>query len=131
LKHGAMASSVAHDSHNVIVVGVQDRDIYRAVEEIKAMGGGMVVVSGDEVLARTPLEVAGLMSMEPLDRLVEQLHGVNRAAASLGCAVPEPFMSLSFLALPVIPELKLTDMGLVDVKKFSLVPLFIDDMNML
>lgn len=131
LKQGAMASSVAHDSHNVIVVGVNDRDIYRAVEETKAMGGGMVVVNGDKVLARTPLEVAGLMSREPLDRLIEQLHEVNRAAVSLGCMIPEPFMSLSFLALPVIPELKLTDMGLVDVKKFSLVPLFIDDINVL
>jgi len=131
LKHGAMASSVAHDSHNIIVVGVKDHEIYRAVEEIKAMGGGMVVANGDKVLARTPLEVAGLMSREPLDRLVEQLHEVNRAAASLGCTIPEPFMSLSFLALPVIPELKLTDMGLVDVKKFSLVPLFIDDTHVL
>jgi adenine deaminase len=131
LKQGAMASSVAHDSHNVIVVGVNDRDIYRAVEEIKAMGGGMVVVNGDKAIAKTPLEVAGLMSREPLDRLIEQLHEVNRAAVSLGCMIPEPFMSLSFLALPVIPELKLTDMGLVDVNKFSLVPLFIDDINVL
>ena len=131
LRRGAIASSVAHDSHNVIVVGVKDQDIYRAVEEIKFMGGGMVVVNDDEVLARTPLEVAGLMSREPMNRLVEQLRELNRAAASLGCSVPEPFMSLSFLALPVIPELKLTDMGLVDVKKFSLVPLFIDDMNVL
>jgi adenine deaminase len=131
LRKGAIASSVAHDSHNVIVVGVKDQDIYRAVEEIKSMGGGIVVVNDDEVLARTPLEVAGLMSREPVDRLIEQLHESNRAAASLGCAVQEPFMSLSFLALPVIPELKLTDMGLVDVEKSSLVSLFMDDMSVL
>ena len=131
LKQGAMASSVAHDSHNVIVVGVNDRDIFRAVEETKAMGGGMVVVNGNKVLARTPLEMAGLMSREPLDRLIEQLNEVSRAAVSLGCMIREPFMSLSFLALPVIPELKLTDMGLVDVEKFSLVSLFIDDINVL
>jgi adenine deaminase len=127
LKQGALASSIAHDSHNVITVGVNDRDLFRSVEEVRAMGGGIAVTSDGKILARTPLEVAGLMSREPLEKLVEQLSEVNRAASSLGCAIPEPFMSLSFLALPVIPELKLTDMGLVDVKKFSLVPLFVDD----
>ncbi|UCF57140.1 MAG: adenine deaminase [Deltaproteobacteria bacterium] len=127
LKQGALASSIAHDSHNVITVGVNDRDLFRSVEEVRAMGGGIAVTSDGKILARTPLEVAGLMSREPLEKLVEQLSEVNRAASFLGCAIPEPFMSLSFLALPVIPELKLTDMGLVDVKKFSLVPLFVDD----
>ena len=127
LRKGALASSIAHDSHNVIAVGVSDRDLCKSVEEVRLLGGGIAVVSDDKVLAKVPLEVAGLMSREPLDKLVEQLSEVNRAASSLGCTLPEPFMSLSFLALPVIPELKLTDMGLVDVKKLSLVPLFVDD----
>ena len=127
LRKGALASSIAHDSHNVIAVGVSDRDLCKSVEEVRLLGGGIAVASDDKVLAKVPLEVAGLMSREPLDKLVKQLSDVNRAASSLGCTLPEPFMSLSFLALPVIPELKLTDMGLVDVKKFSLVPLFVDD----
>jgi adenine deaminase len=127
LKRGALASSVAHDSHNLIAVGVSDPEIWRSIEEVKEMGGGIAVIDGEKVLARVPLEVAGLMSSESLEGLVEQLDEVNRAALSLGCTVPEPFMSLSFLALPVIPELKLTDLGLVDVKEFSLVPLFVHE----
>ena len=125
LRKGALATSVAHDSHNVIAVATNDRDLYRAVEEVRVMGGGIVVTDAEEVLARIPLEVAGLMSKEPLERLTGQLDEINSAAASLGCIIPEPFMALSFLALPVIPELKLTDMGLVDVNKFEIVPLFV------
>ena len=124
LKCGAIASSVAHDSHNVIVVGVNDEDILRAVEEVKEMGGGLVVASGNDVIAKAPLEIAGLMSTQSLETLVKQVRGVKEAALNLGCALEEPFMALSFLALPVIPELKLTDMGLVDVNKFEIVPLF-------
>jgi adenine deaminase len=127
LKAGALASSVAHDSHNVIAVGVNDRDLYRAVEEVKGMGGGIAVAKDNKVLARTPLGVAGLMSREPLERLAGQLRDLSEAAESLGCKTPEPFMALSFLALPVIPELKLTDMGLVDVGQFDIVPLFVED----
>ncbi|MEE9610203.1 MAG: adenine deaminase [Desulfatiglandales bacterium] len=127
LKEGALASSIAHDSHNVIAVGVNDPDLCLSVEEVKVMGGGIAVASDQRILARVPLEVAGLMSREPLERLTEQLIEVNRAAHSLGCGIEEPFMSLSFLALPVIPELKLTDMGLVDVKRFQIVPLFVDN----
>ncbi|NIR13341.1 MAG: adenine deaminase, partial [Desulfobacterales bacterium] len=123
LHAGALASSVAHDSHNLIAVGVSDQEIWRSLEEVKNMGGGMAVISKGKVLSRVPLEVAGLMSRKPLKELAKQWEGANRAAFSLGCTVPEPFMSLSFLALPVIPELKLTDLGLVDVEKFSLVSL--------
>jgi len=79
------------------------------------------------VLARVPLEVAGIMSHQPMDGLVQQLEDVNRAAGVLGCRIPEPFMALSFLALPVVPELKLTDFGLVDVTRFSFVPFFVED----
>jgi adenine deaminase len=124
LKSGAMAASVAHDSHNVIAVGVADEDILRAVETVRIMGGGLSVVKDSEILAKVPLEIAGLMSGEPLETLVQKLGEIKKAAAALGCALEEPFMALSFLALPVIPELKLTDMGLVDVNKFEIIPLF-------
>ena len=124
LNRGAMASSVAHDSHNVIAVGVSDKEIFEAVEKVRLMGGGLAVVCGNETLAKTPLEIAGLMSPEPLETLVRQLQEVNVAASSLGCVLEEPFMALSFLALPVIPELKLTDRGLVDVNEFHIVPVF-------
>ncbi len=125
LKCGAIASSVAHDSHNVIVVGVSDGEIFKAVEEVRAMGGGFVVVRGNDIIAKAPLEIAGLMSTQSIETLVKQLSEVKEAASTLGCVLEEPFMVLSFLALPVIPELKLTDMGLVDVNRFEIVPLFV------
>jgi len=124
LQEGAIASSIAHDSHNVIVAGVEDEEICRAVEVVRDMGGGLAVVRGTETLASVPLEIGGLMSREPLQNLVPQLKMVKKAAAGLGCPLEEPFMALSFLALPVIPELKLTDKGLVDVNRFEFVPLF-------
>jgi len=124
LKRGAIATSVAHDSHNVIAVGVTDEEIFRAVEAVRIMGGGLSVAKDNEILAKVPLEIAGLMSADPLETLVRRLRKIKQAAAGLGCALEEPFMALSFLALPVIPELKLTDMGLVDVNKFEIVPLF-------
>jgi len=127
LKRGALASSIAHDSHNLIGVGVTDQELWRSIEEVKNLGGGVAVIREDQVMARVPLAVAGLMSTEPLEALTEQLDEANKAAATLGCGIAEPFMALSFLALPVIPELKLTDRGLVDVKKFSLVPLFVEE----
>jgi adenine deaminase len=124
LKRGAMATSVAHDSHNVIAVGVTDEEIFRAIEAVRIMGGGLSVVKENEILAKVPLEIAGLMSGEPLEVLVQKLREIKKSAVELGCALEEPFMALSFLALPVIPELKLTDMGLVDVSKFEIVSLF-------
>jgi len=125
LNRGAMASSVAHDSHNVIAVGVSDEEILTAVEEVRLMGGGLVVVCNKEVLAKTPLPIAGLMSKEPLETLVKQLKSIKKGASKLGCVLEEPFMMLSFLALPVIPDLKLTDKGLVDVNRFEIVSLFL------
>ncbi|NTV33636.1 MAG: adenine deaminase, partial [Deltaproteobacteria bacterium] len=125
LQKGALASSVAHDSHNIIAVGVEDIDLFTAVEEVKRMGGGLVVAEGGSVLAKVALEVGGLMSKEPLESLSTQIKTLTRAAKSLGCILPEPFMALSFLSLPVIPELKLTDRGLVDVRIFAEVPLFV------
>ena len=124
---GAIASSVAHDSHNVIVAGVNDEELCRAVEVVRDMGGGLAVVRGRDTLAKVPLEIGGLMSTQPLGPLVKSIAAVKEAARGLGCQLDEPFMALSFLALPVIPELKLTDRGLVDVNSFEIVPLFVDE----
>ena len=120
LKKGALASSVAHDSHNIIAVGTDDFDILKAIEEIKTLQGGLVVCANLEVLASLPLPIAGLLSPEPLATVVSQYENVDKAAASLGDLPPSPFAILSFLALPVIPELRLTDLGLVDVAEFKL-----------
>jgi adenine deaminase len=120
LKKGALASSVAHDSHNIIVVGADDLDILKAIEEINRLQGGLVVCANLEILASLPLPIAGLLSPEPLEIVVSQHEKVEKAAASLGNLPPAPFAILSFLALPVIPELRLTDLGLVDVAEFKL-----------
>jgi len=120
LKKGALASSVAHDSHNIIAVGANELDILKAIEEINRLQGGLVVCANLEILASLPLPIAGLLSPEPLDVVVSQHEEVGKAAASLGNLPPAPFALLSFLALPVIPELRLTDLGLVDVAEFKL-----------
>jgi adenine deaminase len=121
LKKGALASSVAHDSHNVIVVGTHDADILKAIEEVGRLQGGLVVCVNGEILASLPLPIAGLLSPEPLDVVVSQYEQVEKAAAGLGELPQAPFSILSFLALPVIPELRLTDLGLVDVIEFKLI----------
>jgi len=121
LKQGALASSVAHDSHNIIVVGANDFDILKAVEEITRLQGGLVACANHKVLASLPLPVAGLLSPEPLEVVVAQFEQLEKAAASLGNLPPAPFSILSFLALPVIPKLRLTDLGLVDVTAFKLI----------
>ncbi len=123
LRSGALASSVAHDSHNVIVVGASDTDMQAAVTAIRDMGGGIVVINEGRILERLALPIAGLMSTRPVREIAERLTHLVQAARSLGCPLNDPFMTLSFLALPVIPELKLTDMGLVDVGRFEIVPL--------
>jgi adenine deaminase len=125
LSRGALASSVAHDSHNIIAVGVADDDLHLAVRALKEMGGGLAAVADGQVLARVPLPIAGLMSDLPVEKVRAQLDAVIAAARSLGTSLPDPFMTLSFMALPVIPQLKLTDKGLVDVDKFEIVPLFV------
>jgi adenine deaminase len=120
LKNGALASSVAHDSHNIIAVGTNDLDILKAIEEINRLQGGLVVYADLEILASLPLPIAGLLSPEPLETVVSQHEKLEQAAASLGSLPPAPFAILSFLALPVIPELRLTDLGLLDVVEFKL-----------
>ena len=121
LKRGALASSVGHDSHNIIAVGADDIDILRAIEEIENLQGGLVACANHEILASLPLPVAGLLSLEPLDEVVSQFEKLEKTATSLGDLPPAPFSILSFLALPVIPELRLTDLGLVDVAEFRLI----------
>lgn len=123
LRSGALAASVAHDSHNVIVVGTGDADMQVAITAIRDMGGGIVVVNEGRILESLALPIAGLMSTRPVSEIAEHLARLVQAARSLGCPLNDPFMTLSFLALPVIPELKLTDMGLVDVGRFDIVPL--------
>jgi len=123
LKRGALASSVAHDSHNIIAVGVDDEDILLAVRNVAAMHGGLAAAAGGQVLEKLPLPIAGLMSPEPMEEVQHRIQSLNRSAAGLGCVLKDPFMQLSFLALPVIPELKLTDRGLVDLSRFDFVPL--------
>ena len=115
LKKGAIATSVAHDSHNIVVAGVSDDDIYAAIKEVEGNQGGLAVVADGKVLASLPLPIAGLLSQEPVETVAAKIKELERLAGDLGCQAPSPFSILSFLALPVIPELKLTDMGLVDV----------------
>jgi len=122
LQEGAIAGSVSHDSHNIVAVGASDADIIRAVGEVVRLGGGLAVASGDEVTA-LPLECAGLMSALPYGEVVQRLATLEEHARRLG-AVENPFMYLSFLALTVIPEVRVTERGVFDVRAFADVPLF-------
>ena len=123
LRNGALASSVAHDAHNLIIVGVSNSDILRAARVLVEMGGGFACVVDGEVRAKVPLPYGGLVSPLPANELVKQLNALDAAAAGLGCRLQHPCMTLSFLSLSVIPSLKLTDQGLIDVENFKLVPL--------
>ncbi|AGG07809.1 adenine deaminase [Dehalococcoides mccartyi] len=122
LKKGAIASSVAHDSHNVVAVGTNDADLYTAIKELERINGGIALAVDGQVTASVSLPVAGLLSTKPLEEVVTELEEINNQVAKLGCKLSAPFATLSFMALPVIPELRLTDLGLVDVKTFKLIP---------
>jgi len=122
LKSGAIASTVAHDSHNLICVGTDYKEMDCAIRFLKKSGGGLVAVKDGKILSLLELPVAGLMSDKPAEEIAKELKGIHNSAKSLGCSVESPFMELAFLALPVIPELKITDKGLVDVKEFRIVP---------
>ncbi|MGQ7793369.1 adenine deaminase [Faunimonas sp. B44] len=121
LKLGAIASSVGHDSHNITVVGVDDSDMAAAVNRIRTLKGGFVVVEAGSVTAELALPIAGLMSPAPFEAVHDALLDLRRAARNLGCTLPEPFLQVAFLPLPVIPHLKVTDLGLFDVDRFELV----------
>ena len=121
LRNGALASTIAHDSHNIVVVGTNDDDIITAVNEIIRLKGGLVIAANGKVLSSLPLPVAGLLSEMLMEKVVTKLEELESIARKLGCLLPSPFATLSFLALPVIPELRLTDLGMVDVNEFKLI----------
>lgn len=121
LKRGAIASSVGHDSHNICVVGADDADMAVAVNRLVAIRGGFVVVEGGEVRAELALPIAGLMSDQPYETLVAPLKALRAAAKALGVVLAEPFLQVAFLPLPVIPHLKISDRGMVDVDRFELI----------
>ncbi len=127
LRSGALASSVAHDSHNIIVVGTDDKDMMTAAIEVARLGGGQVVVDRDRIKASLALPIAGLISPKPLLEVCRAITSLNQAAHDLGSSLKDPFMTLSFMALPPIPALKITDKGLVDAVDFKIVPIYGDD----
>ncbi len=125
LKQGALAGSVAHDHHNLVVIGADDASMRRAAQAVIEMGGGLAVADGDQVLATLALPVAGLMSEAPINEVRADYDALVAAAQQLGSTMHDPFMAMSFMALEVIPYLKLTDVGLVDVERFEVVDVFV------
>jgi adenine deaminase len=121
LKRGAIASSVGHDSHNITVIGATDEDMAAAVNRLIELSGGFVVAESGKVTAELALPIAGLMSPKSFEEVTHDLHALREAAYKLDCVLPEPFLQVAFLALPVIPHLKMTDRGLFDVDKFDFV----------
>lgn len=121
LKSGAIASTVAHDSHNMIVIGTNDQDMYTAAVELVKMQGGKVVVKDGKVIAKLPLPIAGLISDQDIEFVLQHCEDLNNAVKSLGCTLNDAFMTMGFLSLPVIPELKITDKGLFSTKKWDFV----------
>ena len=121
MKRGAIASSVGHDSHNICVVGMDDGDMAVAVNRLREIGGGFVVANAGSVAAELALPLAGLMSLEPFEAVHAGLMPLRQAARDLGCTLPEPFLQVAFLPLPVIPHMKITNFGLFDVDRFELV----------
>jgi adenine deaminase len=126
LRQGAIASSIAHDHHNLVVIGADDVSMMTAARAVAKTGGGLSVANKQAVLAQVPLPIAGLMSDQPIEAVRAQMDEVLNAAHNLGAILHDPFMAMSFLALAVIPALKITDQGLVDVTKFQKVPLFVE-----
>ncbi|MDI6810343.1 MAG: adenine deaminase C-terminal domain-containing protein, partial [archaeon] len=126
LKAGAVASSIAHDSHNIIAIGTTEEDMAFACNRLKEIGGGIVLCNGSEVKCELALPIAGLMSDKALDYVAQKQRELEENISELGCKLKAPFITLSFLALPVIPKLKITDRGLVDVGKREIVSTFCD-----
>lgn len=125
LKSGAIASTVAHDSHNMIVIGTNDEDMYYAAVELVKSQGGKIIVQDGKTLAHLPLPIAGLMSDMTSEEVMKKIAELEDASQKIGCKISDPFMSMAFLSLSVIPELKITDKGLIDVNKFEVTDLFV------
>ena len=123
LEKGAMAYSMSHDHHNIVVVGADDTDMALAVNEVARLRGGLAVAADGRILGSMELPIGGLMSQLPAEDVMTRLDELNEMARSLGCRMDAPFMSLSFVSLPTVPDLGLTDMGLVDVLNHRLLPL--------
>ena len=126
LKNGAFASSIAHDSHNIVVIGTNEEDMAFACNRMKEIGGGIVLCSKSKVMIELALPIAGLMSDKALEDVARKQRELGDSIAAMGCKLPAPFITLSFLALPVIPKLKITDKGLVDVENQKIVSIFCD-----
>lgn len=129
LKRGALASSVSHDHHNIVVVGCNDEDMYLAVKELERLQGGFAAAADGKIVDSIALPLAGLMSTLPAEEVMAAMERVNAAARSLGCSMNAPFMSLSFISLPTVPELGLTDYGLIDVFKHRIIDLVMETSN--
>ncbi len=125
LRRGAFASTVAHDAHNIVVAGMNDSDMLICVNRLIGMGGGLVVAAGGTIVNELPLEVAGLMSVRGAHQVSTAISAMERTLQGLGVVLDTPFMYLGFLALSVIPQLRITDHGLVDVSSFRIVPLIV------
>jgi adenine deaminase len=121
LKNGAVASSVAHDSHNLIVIGMNDNDMAAAVNRLAEIDGGIIAVDKGMIIGKVELPIAGLMSDQPIEKVYKQMKKLNEALTKLGCTITSPFMTMSFLALPVLPEIRITDKGLLDTQRFKFV----------
>jgi len=126
LKEGAFASTVAHDSHNIIAVGTNNEDLYKAITRLSEINGGLVIANRGRILEELPLPIAGLMTTEDASKISRKMESLEEEASKLGCKVKSPFSALSFLSLPVIPKLRITDYGLVDAERSKIVELFID-----
>jgi adenine deaminase len=126
LKSGAIASSIAHDSHNIITVATTPEDALMAVSTVSQSMGGIAAIKGRKILASLPLPIAGVITDEPVETVARKLQAVRKAAHDLGCTLEHPFLTLSFMALPVIPSLKITDKGVVDAKEMKIVPAIIE-----
>jgi adenine deaminase len=125
LRRGAIGSTVAHDAHNVVVAGTNDADILRAIQELERLQGGQVAVADGKLQAELGLPIAGLVSDRPLPEVIKRMDALNAAARALGCDLAAPFMTLSFLSLSPIPQLKLTDQGLIDAVHLKKTTLFV------
>ena len=125
IKNGALAQTVAHDAHNLLVVGSNDEDMAIAANTLIACGGGLVAVQNGEILGKVALPIAGLMSDKPLEVMSEEVENLERAWSAMGCPLPSPFMTMALIPLACLPELRITNRGLVDCRTFNFVDLIV------